>query len=201
MLVQIDLHALDGSRGPCVSHRPRYYGRPLFTAPYRGAVRRAPREEALKEVILTAAGYEKLRQEISIARPRSAARSPNGSASRASSATSPRTRNTTTQNRAGDARAPDAARGAAALGARDHQEGGLGRLRLGWLHRAPARHRGEQDRRVPHRRLGRANPSENRALERVSVGKAIMGAEEGRHRRGGSAARVSEFKILEIKAA
>ena len=69
-------------------------------------------------------------------------------------------------------------------------------------HGPPARHAGEQDVRVPHRRLRRGEPGGEQALERVA-------GRQGDHRarRRATSSRSSaprgalKFKILEIKAA
>ncbi len=51
-----------------------------------------------------------------------------------------------------------------------------------------------QDRRVPHRRLGRGEPGAEQALERVAGRQGDHGPQEGRRRRGDGAARRAQVQ-------
>ncbi len=74
-------------------------------------------------------------------------------------------------------------------------------LRVGRCARAPPRHAGQQDLRVPHRRFGRGEPRENKLLQRVAGRKAIMGKKKGEVVEVIAPRGSLKFKIMEIKAA
>jgi transcription elongation factor GreA len=63
VLVKVDLHAADGTGAPCGAPPASLLWAARFTR-LPEAVVRSVQEVALREVILTAQGYEKLRQEI-----------------------------------------------------------------------------------------------------------------------------------------
>ena len=89
-----------------------------------------------------------------------------------------------------------------ALRARDHEEGHRKDVVSVGSHVKLRDMDAKQDGRVPHRRLRRGEPGREQALERVAGRQGDHRQEEGRDRRGRSAARHAlKFKILEIKAA
>ena len=158
----------------------------------------------MKEVILTPEGYEKLRQEIEYLQNGEAPRGRGADPGRPRVRRHRRERRVRRrEERAGDARAPDrAARGAAALRARDHEEGDLQGQRLGRLD-ACACATSHANKTFEYHIVGsaEANPAENKLSNESPVGKAIMGHKKGDVVEVAAPRGALKFKILEIKAA
>ena len=87
------------------------------------------------------------------------------------------------------------------LGARDREEGDLEGRRLRRLPREAPRRRGEEDARVPHRRLGGSEPGQNKLSNESPVGKAIIGHKKGETVEVSTPRGSLKFKIMEIRAA
>ena len=135
----------------------------------------------VKEVILTREGYEKLKQEIehlSTEKRREVAERIR--IAREFGDITENSEYDDAKNEQASARAPHRhARGAAAVRPRDREEGHRQGRGLGRLEGEAAGHRREQDVRVPDRRLGEANPAEQKLSNESPVGKAIIGKKKG----------------------